>query len=755
MGHGLICEDPQQHDGRGDLVRQDRDGWHAVQYIDRLGVTPRRDSYFPQIERSTLSRSRHSESLTTALFIAVLIIFIISRHVQLRNYISTTDAGLIYYASSKAIYCLHTSTRKRELIAVLPWEPICLAAAYGWIVVGGLEKGRCALVKVKAEGSEESSLRASQHHAEVDALLPLDLDPQSRFEAHRFLAGSRSDTELVSGRKAEVQILELGAEIVNSATIYLLRGDGNEIQDELLAVFTNNDHTVRIYSLTQSRELDTLHFPFAMNHATISPDGSLLVAVGDEPLAYFYRRVAAGRVQLDDGSFLVRHEWQLVANPVLQATGPGDKGMCFTSAFSPSGHICAVSSQDGIITIFDTSLIQTAEDDDDAVFKLFRSSRSVSQLSVTQIAPRSMSFSPAPWDLLAWAEDHGRVCVADVRHAFQSRQTIHLDVDDPDIDRAEIADLADDLIHPELRALNTEARFVRQYREARDAQDDAAAVNHAADYIEASAERRRLQREARAREPSNSETTSEGLTERERQLLDTLRTSRERMNERERAEAQQQSPFSINLLPPARTARLVSNDSTYEEYLTTMGHPTTSSATNSRASATLRDYIRERNLERSRTGDRTYQPRRRSSIVISNSTSNEPTPPPLSSRTGTANLTLSPPRLSDLPAPPISSSDPWQTIEAAMQSGPLTDAATRVRREREAAIEANLERRQHQWARMEITRNQRIRQLYDGGGEGLDSHEVDLSRPGRHRNPDPDVGLGTMGLGWSGDGRLL
>ncbi|MCJ1366882.1 hypothetical protein MMC16_006013 [Acarospora aff. strigata] len=583
-------------------------------------------------------------------------------------------------------------------------------------------------------------------------MLPLDLDPQSRFHAHQFLAGSRPDSDFVAGRKAEVQILELGTEIVNSVTIHRLRGDGKENQDELVAVMTNNDRTVRIYSLTQSRDLDTLHFPMAMNHATISPDGSLLVAVGDEPHAYFHKRVASGRVQLEDGSYLLRNEWHLIANPLLQVTGREDGGMCFTSAFSPSGHICAVGSQDGLITVFDTSMIQSADDEDDAVFRLFRSSRSSLPLPATQIAPRSMCFSPAPWDLLAWAEDHGRVCITDVRQAFCSRQTINLNVDDPEIDRAEISDFADDLIHPELRALTTEARFVRQYREARDSQDDAAAINFAADYIEASAERRRLQREARDRAPSNSEISAQGLTDRERQLLDTLRTSRERMNERERAEAQQQSPFSINHLPPARTNRLSSDDVSYEEYL---GLPPTSSSTASRASATLRDYIRERNLERSRTGDRTYQPRRRSSIVLANNATNEPTSSPLGSRAGPSTFTVSPSRLSNPTAPTILSTDPWQTIEAAMQSGPLPDAATRLRREREAAIEANFERRQQQWARMEATRNQRIRQLYDGGGDGLDRYEVDLLRQARYRTQDPDVGLGTMGLGWSQDGRQL
>jgi WD40 repeat protein len=196
--------------------------------------------------------------------------------------------------------------------------------------------------------------------------------------------------------------------------------DGKEFQDELIAVMTNNDHTVRIFSLTQSCSLDTLHFPTAMNHATISPDGSLLVAVGDEPHAYFHRRVTSGSIQVQNGPVLLRNEWQLLAYYFKSRVQK--MGMCFTTAFSPSGHICAVASQHGIITIFDTSSIQAAEDDDDAIIEVFRSSRPSLPLPASQIgAPRSMCFSPAPWDLLAWAEDHGRVCVADARHAAPDR----------------------------------------------------------------------------------------------------------------------------------------------------------------------------------------------------------------------------------------------------------------------------------------------------------------------------------------------
>ena len=38
-----------------------------------------------------------------------------------------------------------------------------------------------------------------------------------------------------------------------------------------------------------------------------------------------------------------------------------------------------------------------------------------------------MVFSPAPWDLLVWAEDHGRIGVADIRRACVRRQILDLD----------------------------------------------------------------------------------------------------------------------------------------------------------------------------------------------------------------------------------------------------------------------------------------------------------------------------------------
>ncbi|KAL8629522.1 hypothetical protein Q9189_004760 [Teloschistes chrysophthalmus] len=101
-----------------------------------------------------------------------------------------------------------------------------------------------------------------------------------------------------------------------------------------------------------------------MNHASISPDGQLLVAVGDEPKAFFCRRVASSISTADKEDFA----WQQVAEVILSPAVPNDA--CFTTAFSPSGHVCAVAQQSGVITVFDTSKIHEDMEPNDAVIEL-------------------------------------------------------------------------------------------------------------------------------------------------------------------------------------------------------------------------------------------------------------------------------------------------------------------------------------------------------------------------------------------------
>ena len=177
-----------------------------------------------------------------------------------------------------------------------------------------------------------------------------------------------------------------------------------------------------------------------MNHATISPDQELLVAVGDEPRAFFCRKIRLSGVVGDGETPFANYEWLETAEPRLSLADSSDS--CFTTAWSPSGHVCAVASQTGVITIFDTSRIRDDMDTDEAVLEILKSSRPV--LSTDSCgAVRSMSFAPPPWDLLAWAEDRGRVCVSDLRNAFRTRQTIELETDSPSINRADLSQMAD------------------------------------------------------------------------------------------------------------------------------------------------------------------------------------------------------------------------------------------------------------------------------------------------------------------------
>ena len=478
-----------------------------------------------------------------------------------------------------------------------------------------------------------------------------------------------------------------------------------------------------------------------------------------------------------------RYEWQQIAAPKLSGALPNDA--CFSTAFSPSGHICAVGAQGGTITVFATNLIHGDMEVDDAVIDIFATSRRGRDPDDMVGAVRSMAFGPEPWDLFAWAEDQGRVCVADLRDCFTSRQTIELDVSGTDVERADLLDFEDDYTTAEQRELEIEARFVQRQREALDAQDHLAAVNHAADYMELAAERRRLQRELQEIGQSTAfDLNPHGLTESERQILLRLERQRAVIRGRERQDPEGRA-FSINY----------SSTGDMNPRPTTLG--------SSSGNTSIRQYMRERNIERNldRGLPRAYQARRQGSIVISNSnSSNTPSSsqPSLLAPIGTtaATISTSPSRIpsatadtnstrpasSSTPPPslpiPTSTTDPWHTISAAMAASSATtvafDTMARLRLERERDLEnlrrmrerereateasvANFERRIQQSVRAERFRTNRLRQLRDGGDDTTyDDYELDvLGRLAWVGRRNEGTGVTTMGIGWSKDGALL
>ncbi|KAL8914550.1 MAG: hypothetical protein Q9171_000903 [Xanthocarpia ochracea] len=701
-----------------------------------------------------------------------------SRHQQLKNYISTADNDILYYACEHDVYALHLSSRKREAIASLPWKVQCLDARYGWICVGGPDKGRCAFICIRAQNS--SSSRARRHEAEVDALLPLDLDPDSRTLAQSYFRrlGASSPP---SRSKPEVQIHELAGSVSNSITnsvaIHRLLIDQQSQDNEIVCVMTNNDSTVRIFSLTHSRLLSTLQFSTRMNHASISPDGRLLVAVGDEPKAFFCRRVPASTSSSHEDA---SHTWREIAEPRLSPASLDDA--CFTTAFSPSGHICAVAQQSGVVTIFDTSMIHEDMEDGDAVLEVLRSSRS--SIPHDHIgAIRSMSFSPAPWDLLAWAEDRGRVCVADLRNACRSRQTVDLDLESPKLNRTSVTDLEDGQTTSEQRQLEIERRFLQRHREALNAQNDLANVSHVADYIELSAARRRLQRDTAAEIPGEFN----DLTESERQMLDSLRTSRWQENDHSN---DSQRLFSVNYLNDQNPDP---SEPRFNPQLPALFSSDLPGSSQLARVDSLRDTMRRSHLDRSRTADRgTYQPRRRSSVVISNS--NNPSNQSSSSHpsslapigTSAPTLSASPSRLASVVASAehaessvpstYDSSEAWRTVADAMVNAPVQDSEAdqplgtrREERNRDSASASAVVRllqqqqlQQQQAARLDRLRSnqaQRSRQHVQAinramaGERGYDTTELDMLR--RLTDPRREYGVRTMGIGWESQGRSL
>ncbi|KAE8158744.1 hypothetical protein BDV40DRAFT_291506 [Aspergillus tamarii] len=271
-------------------------------------------------------------------------------HPQLHNYISTADPDRIYVVVDRVIYSIHISSQKRETLAVIPFEPRCLAAGYGWIAVGGNENGECAFIKISERGV-----------------------------------------------------------------------------------------------------LKVLNHPACMNYAIISPDSTILAAVGDETRAYFYdiTRDFDTTVLTESGEKLTGWNWDPLRSIEMDIGTRIDDGCCFAITFSQFSRLCAIGSQSGVITVFDVKTLRdiTHEPDEkSSIICHFNSSR----LCCNGGAVRCMAFAPEPWDLLVWLEDKGRAGIADVRQGFLRRQIIHLDNDDPEIEEVRTDPLLDDSMGLEL-----------------------------------------------------------------------------------------------------------------------------------------------------------------------------------------------------------------------------------------------------------------------------------------------------------------
>ncbi|KAL4871950.1 hypothetical protein BDV12DRAFT_163428 [Aspergillus spectabilis] len=356
-------------------------------------------------------------------------------HQQLRHYISTADRDRIYVVVDRVVYSIHISSRKRETIAVIPFEPKCLAAGYGWIGIGGTNNGECAFVKLSDRNVRVCRDTPATQTADVDSALPIDLEASQRSSPWASAGAEQTNSDAGVSQLPEVQLHKFGGSIVNSVTIHRLPGDEKGYIDDDVAVLSNNDKSVTIYSMTRSKVLRKIGHPACMNYAVISPDSSILAAVGDEAKAYFYTvtRDLSTVVSTESGQKMSSWKLDLLSCTEMDIGTRIDDKCCFTIAFSHSNRLCAIGSQSGVITVFDVEAIHElahAPPYKSTIVCHFNSSRPCCSGG----AVRCMTFSPEPWDLLVWLEDRGRAGIADVRQAFIRRQILQLDMNEPGIE---------------------------------------------------------------------------------------------------------------------------------------------------------------------------------------------------------------------------------------------------------------------------------------------------------------------------------
>lgn len=203
---------------------------------------------------------------------------------------------------------------------------------------------------------------------DADARLPIDLDPARRRlfrEAHQNLR-RYSD----SPRRTNVKVTKVGTEIVNCVTLWAPGKDVAEGSYKMpVAVVSNNDCTVTILNLENSQFLQQLVLPDYVNRSVISPNGSLLATISDDPYLYIHERAIKYSTSKDAKTGSTSDQpneyvWTLKCKIQLEGQKPAEKSEMrgsFAACFSRSGKYLAVATQYGVISVFDVETITEPE----------------------------------------------------------------------------------------------------------------------------------------------------------------------------------------------------------------------------------------------------------------------------------------------------------------------------------------------------------------------------------------------------------
>lgn len=656
----------------------------------------------------------------------------------------------------------------------MPFAPRCLVAGPGWVCCGG-DHGKFVAIKIDSEDNAKS--KEDEENVLFDPRLAVEFAPRGTSSAsddpYDIQYRDRARSLHRAGAPLE-ETLRFGTEIVNCVTLWYPSRASEAVEhahQSAVAVISNNDHSVIIVLLSTLKAVQMLPFVDCINRALISPSGNLLVAIGDDPYVYFYTREEATDDEKDGdlaetgetGQWIRRSKFPLKCQKKTDRT---EMRGAFAAAFSPNGRYLAVGSQYGVISIFDvgdlTETLQT-----------FTTSRPGKR----EGAVRTLEFSPAPYDLLTWTENNGRMAVADCRDNFQSRQLIVLDPRERGMNELPI------------RHLPTEMpRNPRHPLDLQNADEDQSLVDMLTeipiDELEMERQLRNITRQMYERRQSP-------LTQDETEVLQLQRRQRD---------------VNRSGQPVSTLTRLLSTgegagagiSSSETESSDDLARGSSEGAASASAtvpsslqgfvsdggSAALRAYISEQNQAHERRGT---PPRRRDSIILAATHASfqrdernrmlslpiTPVPAPLQALSDETEMHLSLRRMNVPSLPPLPSSDapnnPW-TSDTSMYNittEPPIGLTSRLRIETESDRRRDLERRRRlleggrqqleadlEERRAIVRRREHAQRLLDRnrlrlGGGPVSAYEAVL------RNTLHPTGDETTGCSWSPDGRTL
>ncbi|CAM0141743.1 hypothetical protein VKS41_007591 [Umbelopsis sp. WA50703] len=235
------------------------------------------------------------------------------------------------------------------------------------------------VIQYNTVGGKESSL-----------LKDLTFAPTSVTAGYGYLAAG--------GQRSELVVRELNGNWAVTTTTGGSINNGLCIADtngEKRLLVSNNDETIKVYSLPSMRLIDNICLPTAVNGVTISPDGRHMIAVGDSNEVFMFNITNSGEY-------------------VHTVSLCGSKDSNFSSAWSHNSDKFAVASQDGTVNVWDTR----------STIPLF--TLGSKQSPNAKGAARCVKFTNmGAIDLLAYTEHVSYVNIVDAR-TFNSQQVIRV-----------------------------------------------------------------------------------------------------------------------------------------------------------------------------------------------------------------------------------------------------------------------------------------------------------------------------------------